>query len=251
VNIPITKRFRAVLAAAAAVAGLTGCASTANNPKDPFEGFNRAMFSVNEGLDAVAKPIAEGYDAALPQPVKTGIGNFFGNIADPWIAINNLLQGKFTDGVSDFARVFVNTTAGIVGLIDVASYLGLEKHAEDFGQTLGRWGLDTGPYLYWPIIGPRNVRDTFGFAADAWADPLMRAHDVRARNTLTAVRFIDVRASLLPADKVVEAAAFDKYSYIRNAYLQMRRNAVYDGHPPPLEEEDDEEDDEKGEEGGQ
>ncbi|MDR0378649.1 MAG: VacJ family lipoprotein [Candidatus Accumulibacter sp.] len=234
-----------VVIAALATLGAAGCATTANHPKDPFEGFNRVMFSVNEGLDVVAKPVAEGYDAIVPGPVRTGIGNFFGNIADLWIALNNLLQGKITDGTSDVARVLVNSTLGIAGLFDVASDLGLEKHAEDFGQTLGKWGVAEGPYLYWPIIGPRNVRDTFGFAVDTSVDPVTHLRPVDTRNTLIGVRFIDLRASLLPTDKVIEAAAFDKYSYIRNAYFQMRRNAVYDGNPPPLDDEDDGEDDEE------
>jgi phospholipid-binding lipoprotein MlaA len=217
-----------------------GCATAANNPRDPFEGFNRVMFSVNEGLDAVVKPVAEGYDTVVPGPVKTGIGNFFGNIADVWIALNNLLQGKIAEGASDVARVLVNSTVGLVGLIDVASELGLEKHDEDFGQTLGKWGVAEGPYLYWPILGPRNVRDTFGFAVDVSADPVDHLQHVRTRNTLTGVHFIDLRASLLPADKMVETAAFDKYSYIRDAYFQMRRSAVHDGSPPPLDEDDEE-----------
>ncbi|MDR3300059.1 MAG: VacJ family lipoprotein [Candidatus Accumulibacter sp.] len=224
-----------------AAAGMTGCASTANNPRDPFEGFNRAMFSVNEGFDVVVKPVAQGYDAVVPDPIQTGIGNFFGNIADVWIALNNFLQGKITEGASDIGRVLVNSSVGIVGLIDVASELGLEKHAEDFGQTLGVWGVGTGPYLYWPIIGPRNVRDSVGFAVDASVEPVAHINHVPTRNTLAGVRFIDVRANLLPADKLVEAAAFDKYSYIRNAYFQMRRSAIHDGNPPPLEEDDDDE----------
>lgn len=232
---PIAKRFTLAAAMVVAVVGLTGCATTANNPKDPFEGFNRVMFSVNEGIDVVVKPVAKGYDQVMPDPVKTGIGNFFGNIADLWIAVNNFLQGKPTDGFSDVGRVLVNSTIGIVGLIDVASEMGLEKHAEDFGQTLGKWGVDGGPYLFWPIIGPRNVRDTFGYAVDISADPVVRLEDVSVRNTLIGVRFIDLRASLLPADRVVEAAAFDKYNYIRDAYFQNRRSAIHDGNPPPLD----------------
>ena len=232
------KRCVVVLAALAATMNMVGCASTANNPRDPFEGFNRVMFSVNEGIDVVVKPVAKGYDKVMPSPVKTGIGNFFGNIADLWIAVNNFLQGKPAEGASDIGRVLVNSTVGIVGLIDVASDLGLEKHAEDFGQTLGKWGVGEGPYLFWPIIGPRNVRDTFGFAVDASADPVVHLHDVSARNTLIGIRFIDLRASLLPADKVIEEAAFDKYNYIRDAYFQNRRNAVHDGNPPRIKEED-------------
>ena len=196
------------------------------------------MFSVNEGIDTVVKPVAQGYDAVAPLPVKAGVGNFFGNIADVWISINNLLQGKGSDGLSDIGRFLINTTIGIGGVFDVASEMGLEKHAADFGQTLGKWGVGEGPYLFWPIIGPRNVRDTFGFAVDASADPVVHLHDVSARNTLIGIRFIDLRASLLPADKVIEEAAFDKYNYIRDAYFQNRRNAVHDGNPPRIKEED-------------
>ena len=224
-----------VFSVALAAAVLSGCATTANNPKDPFEGFNRAMFSVNEGIDVVVKPIAKGYDTVAPMPVKAGVGNFFGNLADIWIGCNNFLQGKPVEGFSDIGRVLINTTVGIIGLFDVASEMGLEKHAEDFGQTLGKWGVGDGPYLYWPVIGPRTLRDTFGFAVDASVDPVAHVDDVRARNTLTGVRIIDLRASLLPADKVVEEAAFDKYNYIRDAYLQNRRSAIHDGNPPPLE----------------
>ena len=235
VNSPIAKRFSLVAAICVAFAGLSGCATTANNPKDPFEGFNRAMFSVNEGIDVVVKPVAQGYEDVMPVPVKAGVGNFFGNIGDIWIAVNNFLQGKPADGASDLGRVFFNSTIGVLGLFDVASGIGLEKHAEDFGQTLGAWGMGDGPYLFWPVIGPRNVRDTFGFAVDAYADPVAHLDDVSARNTLMGVRFIDLRASLLPADKVVEEAAFDKYNYIRDAYFQNRRSAIHDGNPPPLD----------------
>ena len=229
-----TQKIRRVLGVAltaAFIGGLTGCASTANNPKDPYEGFNRAMFSVNEGIDVVAKPIAQGYDAAAPLPVKAGIGNFFGNIYDVWTAVNNLLQGKGGDAMSDLGRVLINTTVGIGGVFDVASEMGLEKHAEDFGQTLAVWGVPEGDYLYWPLIGPRTTRDTFGWLVDTAADPVWHVDDVALRNSLVGVRFIDLRASLLPTDKVVEQAAFDKYNYIRDAYLQNRRSAVRDGNP--------------------
>ena len=229
-----TQKIRRVLGVAltaAFIGGLTGCASTANNPKDPYEGFNRAMFSVNEGIDVVAKPLAQGYDAAAPLPVKAGIGNFFGNIYDVWTAVNNLLQGKGGDAMSDLGRVLINTTVGIGGVFDVASEMGLEKHAEDFGQTLAVWGVPEGDYLYWPLIGPRTTRDTFGWMVDAAADPVWRVDDVALRNSLVGVHFIDLRASLLPTDKVVEQAAFDKYNYIRDAYLQNRRSAVRDGNP--------------------
>ena len=231
-KIQMAKRFFSAVAVAVVLGGLGGCATTAYNPKDPFESFNRAMFSVNEGIDVVAKPIAEGYDTITPSPIKAGIGNFFGNLADVWTALNNFLQGKGGDGLSDVGRVLVNTTVGIVGLFDVASEIGLEKHAEDFGQTLGVWGVGDGPYMYWPIIGPRTLRDTFGFIVDVHADPVMYVEDVPVRNTLLGVRFVDIRASLLPTDKMVEEAAFDKYNYIRDAYLQYRRSEINDGNVP-------------------
>ena len=225
------KIAKRVVVAAIAILALGGCATTANNPKDPYEGFNRAMFAVNEGLDVVIKPVAKGYDTVAPAPVKTGIGNFFGNLADIWTAFNNFLQGKGGAGLSDVGRVLVNTTLGIGGVFDVASEMGLEKHSEDFGQTLGVWGVGDGSYWVLPGLGPRTTRDTFGVAVDMYADPIPRIDDVPVRNTLMGIRLIDTRASLLPADKVVEQAAFDKYSYIRDAYLQNRRSNVRDGHP--------------------
>jgi phospholipid-binding lipoprotein MlaA len=228
VNTQMIKRLFSV-ALVVTVGGLSGCATTANNPKDPYEGFNRAMFQVNEGIDVVAKPVAQGYDAVAPLPVKAGIGNFFGNIADVWISINNLLQGKGQDGLSDMGRFLINTTVGIGGVFDIASEMGLEKHAEDFGQTLGKWGVDDGPYFYWPIIGPRTTRDTFGWLVDTNVDPVWHVQNIPVRNSLVGVRFVDTRASLLPADKVVEQAAFDKYNYIRDAYLQKRRSDINDG----------------------
>jgi phospholipid-binding lipoprotein MlaA len=228
----IAKRLSPLVFAVAVVGGLSGCATTANNPKDPLEGFNRAMFAVNEGIDVVVKPVAEGYDAAAPLPVKAAIGNFFGNVSDVWTALNNLLQGKPGAALSDVGRVLVNTTVGIGGAFDIASEMGLEKHAEDFGQTMGSWGVPDGPYFYWPIIGPRTTRDTLGWGVDTYVDPVRRVDDVPLRNTLLGVRFIDTRASLLASDKVVEEAAFDKYNYIRDAYLQHRRSEIYDGNPP-------------------
>ena len=218
--------------AAVAVIGLSGCATTANNPQDPYEGFNRAMFKVNEGIDVVLKPVAEGYDAAAPLPVKTGVGNFFGNLADLWISFNGFLQGKGGQGASDFGRVLVNSTLGIAGLFDVASEMGMEKHAADFGQTLGKWGVDEGPFFYWPIIGPRTTRDTFGWVVDLAGDPVPYIDDVPVRNSLLGVRLIHTRASLLPADKIVEQAAFDKYTYIRDAYLQNRRSVIKEQGSP-------------------
>jgi len=227
VNNQLAKRIGVVVLT---VSVMSACATTANNPKDPYESFNRAMFAVNEGIDVVLKPVAQGYDAAAPLPVKAGVGNFFGNLYDVWTAVNNFLQGKGQQGASDVGRVLVNTTIGIGGIFDVASEMGLEKHAEDFGQTLGTWGVADGPYFYWPLIGPRTTRDTFGWVVDSFADPVMGLNDIGTRNSLAGVRLIDRRASLLPTDKIVEQAAFDKYNYIRDAYLQNRRSAISDGN---------------------
>lgn len=191
------------------------------------------MFSVNEVLDtAIAKPVAQGYDYVTPLPVKAVVGNFFSNIADLMIGANNLLQGKPSDAFNDWGRVLVNTTIGIGGAFDVASEMGLDKHYEDFGQTMAVWGAGEGAYLFWPVIGPRTVRDTAGFVVDSYTDPVWYIYPVDVRNTLVGVRYIDQRAALLPTDKIIEEGATDKYAYIRDAYLQHRRNAVYDGNPP-------------------
>jgi phospholipid-binding lipoprotein MlaA len=225
-------RFKATLLALTLSALLSGCA-TSGNPKDPIEGFNRAMFAFNEGLDTVLiKPVAQGYDAVLPTPVKTGVTNFFGNIADLFIGINNLLQGKPDQALSDLGRVAINSTIGILGLFDVASEAGLEKHEEDFGQTFGRWGVGDGAYVVIPLFGPRTVRDTVGLVLDVKADPVGGIDHVATRNSLAALRLIDTRADLLPADKVIEEAAIDKYAYVRDGYLQRRRNLIHDGNPP-------------------
>lgn len=226
------KRFL-VLAMAVSVSGLLGGCASSGNPKDPIEGFNRAMFAFNEGLDtAIIKPVAKGYDFVLPTPVKTGVTNFFANIADVFIALNGLLQGKPGEAASDVGRVLVNSTVGILGLFDVASEMGLEKHEEDFGQTFGRWGAGPGAYVVIPVFGPRTVRDTAGLVLDVAVDPVADVDHVATRNTLLAVRLVSDRANLLPADKVIEEAALDKYSYIRESYLQRRRSLIHDGNPP-------------------
>lgn len=206
------------------------------NPIDPYERFNRPMFAVNEVFDRyAAKPVAQVYDNVVPLPLKAGFGNFFGNAGDLWIGVNGALQGKFADAGIDLGRLLINSTVGIFGLFDVASELGLEKHDEDFGQTLAVWGVGGGGYLFWPVIGPRTVRDTFGWGVDYYTDPVIYVRPVAVSNSMAGLRFVDVRASLLPADKVVEEAALDKYSYIRDAYLQRRRNQIFDGRPPRLD----------------
>ena len=225
-------RIKSVTVAVAAASLLAGCA-TSGNPKDPIEGFNRAMFAFNEGLDAaIIKPVATGYDAVLPSPIRTGVTNFFGNIEDLFIGVNNLLQGKVPQAFSDLGRVLINTTVGLLGVIDFASDAGLEKHDEDFGQTFGRWGVGNGAYVVVPLFGPRTARDTVGLILDSAVDPVGDHKPRGTRNAALVLRLVNKRANLLPADKVVEEAALDKYSYVRDAYLQRRRNLIHDGNPP-------------------
>jgi phospholipid-binding lipoprotein MlaA len=229
----ISVRFKSGAMLLLMVLFTAGCATSGGSEKDPLEGYNRAMFAFNDGLDKVIlKPVATGYDAVLPTPVRTGVTNFFGNIADVFIGVNNLLQGKVSTGAGDLGRVAVNTTIGLLGVFDVASKMGLEKHDEDFGQTFGRWGVGSGAYFVVPLFGPRTVRDTAGLVLDVAADPVGYVDHVPTRNTMLAVRAVNDRANLLPADKVIEEAALDKYSYVRDAYLQHRRSLVYDGNPP-------------------
>lgn len=224
--------FRTTLLAVA-LAGLLGGCATSGNPKDPIEGFNRAMYGFNDAVDtALIKPVAQGYDYVMPSPVRTAVTNFFGNIADVFIGVNNLLQGKPDQAVTDIARVGFNSIFGIFGLIDVATPLGLEKHEEDFGQTFGRWGAGDGAYVVLPFYGPRTVRDTAGLILDVAVDPVAQIDHVPTRNSLIALRVVDTRADLLPADKVIEEAALDKYSYVRDGYLQRRRNLIHDGNAP-------------------
>lgn len=198
-------------------------ASSSRNPRDPFEGFNRAMFNFNDTLDRVAlKPAAQVYQSVLPSFVQTGIGNFFSNIGDVWNAVNNLLQGKGGDGISDVFRVAVNTTFGLGGLLDIATEAGMPKHKEDFGQTLGTWGVKSGPYVVLPIFGSSTLRDALATPVDIYGDPWGYVYPVSYRNTGTAVRLVDKRASVLDAGNLIEEASLDKYVFFRDAYLQRR-----------------------------
>lgn len=225
---------------------LTGCATTGANPADPLEPINRAIFSLNDGIDtAVLKPVAQGYRAATPAFVRTGVSNFFSNLDDVWISANNVLQGKFEQGLGDFLRFAFNSTLGLFGAIDFASDMGLEKHNEDFGQTLGKWGLGSGPYLVLPFLGPSTVRDGISLLLDAKGDPVWNLDHVPSRNTAYTARAVSNRERVLDATNAIDKAALDKYSYVRAAWLQRRRNLVYDGNPPPEPEEMDEQDEPK------
>jgi phospholipid-binding lipoprotein MlaA len=218
-----------------ALVGLSGCATTGGSSGDPLEGYNRFMFGINDGLDrAIIKPVASGYKAVMPEFARTGVTNFFANLGDIWIGINNILQGKVGAGVSDLGRFAINSTVGIVGLIDVASKAGLEKHNEDFGQTLGRWGMGSGAYVVLPLLGPSNVRDGFSRLVVDWhGDPLWYVNNIPTRNELIGARIVDDRANLLDVSRLAEEAALDHYAYVRDAYLQRRRSLIYDGDPPP------------------
>jgi phospholipid-binding lipoprotein MlaA len=213
---------------------LSGCASTgANqgaNENDPLEGFNRAMFSFNDTVDeAVLKPVATTYQDVTPSFVQTGIGNFFGNIGDVWTMVNNFLQGKVENGLNDFMRVAVNTTFGFGGVLDIASEAGIQKHKEDFGQTLGTWGVGSGPYVVLPLFGPSTVRDTAALPVDIYGDLWTYTTPVDVRNTGAVIRLVDQRAQALNATNLLEDVALDRYTFVRGAYLQRRESLIHDG----------------------
>jgi phospholipid-binding lipoprotein MlaA len=216
------------LAAGAAVL-LSGCASTATNPRDPFEKFNRAVFSFNDAVDRTAlKPAATVYKNYTPDFLQTGVNNFFGNLSDLWSSANNFAQLKGQDGLNDFTRFAVNSTLGLLGVLDIATPAGLKKHNEDLGQTLGYWGIPSGPYLMLPLLGPSTVRDTAVLPGDWWGDGWTHVNDIPWRNSGIVVRAVDQRASVLDASNLLEDAALDRYEFIRDGYLQRRASRVLD-----------------------
>lgn len=213
---------------------LAGCATTGEgDPRDPFEGWNRGVYKFNDKFDDVlARPVAQTYEDFMPREIRSRVRNFFANLADPFIGVNNMLQGKVSEGLDDWTRFILNTTVGLVGIHDVATDFGLEKHNEDFGQTFGRWGAGTGPYLVLPIFGSSNLRDGIGLAADIYTDPLGEVRPIDVRNSAIAARAVQVRADLLGASRILQEAALDRYVFQRDAHLQRRRSLVYDGRPP-------------------
>jgi phospholipid-binding lipoprotein MlaA len=222
-------KYAARISALVMVAALSVCA-TSSTPNDPYEGFNRAMFSFNDTVDTVAlTPAAKAYRFVLPQFVQTGIDNFFGNIGDLWSAVNQLLQGRVETGVTSIMRVAINTTFGLGGVLDVSSEARLPKQKSDFGQTLGKWGVASGPYVVLPLLGPSTLRDTVAYPADLYGDPWRYKDPVRWRNVGTGVRIVDRRAQLLDATNLLEDAALDKYDFVRDAYMQSRQ-AQIDGN---------------------
>ncbi len=220
---------------------LAGCATGPNaNPKDPLEPMNRSISRFNDVLDDnVIKPVATGYKDNVPDLVQTGVRNVFNNLSDIWSTVNNGLQLKGRDTAESLARVVVNTTVGIYGLFDVATHLNLERHPEDFGQTLGYWGMPSGPYVVLPLFGPSTVRDGVStVGVDMPNDVVKHIDHIPTRNATTGLRLVNKRASLLQASGMLEEASIDKYAFTRDAYLQYRRNQIYDGNPPDEDESD-------------
>jgi len=223
---------------------LTGCSSISGlskytEQKDPLESFNRGVFAFNYTLDrAVIKPVAQGYSEITPTPVKNMVNNFFSNLDDVVVTVNDLLQFKFRQAASDGSRVIFNSTFGVLGLFNVTTEL--EKHNEDFGQTLGYWGVSSGPYLVLPFFGPSSVRDGTGIYGDSFVSVIGRTKNMSARNRDWLAEGVNTRAGLLEGEKVLDEAIIDRYSFIRDAFLQRRQSLVYDGNPPKKKFEDDE-----------
>ncbi|MCM2295360.1 VacJ family lipoprotein [Rhodoferax sp.] len=213
---------------------LSGCATGPNaNPRDPLEPFNRGMYQFNDAVDrAVVKPVATVYRDVLPSPVRTGVNNFFANLQDAWSFVNNSLQLKGEAAGNSLVRFGVNTLLGFGGVLDIASEMQVERQTEDFGQTLGYWGVGAGPYLVLPLLGPSTVRDTVALPVDAQGNLVAGVSDVSTRNSLTSLNLLSRRARLLQASNILDQVALDPYTFTRDAFLQSRLNAVYDGDPP-------------------
>ena len=219
-----------------ALAGCTTIQAARGGPGqrlDPWENWNRKVFRFNEDVDqAILKPVATAYTDIVPQVVRRSVGNFYNNFSDAWSAINNLAQGKFQTGFEDITRVSTNTLFGLFGLLDVASELGLDHHYEDFGQTMGRYGIGAGAYMVLPILGPSTVRDAVAIPLDRLASPPAFFEGTGTQVGLTVLQIINTRSSLLGATRVIDDIALDKYTFVRDAYLQRRRSLVFDGDVP-------------------
>ena len=226
----------AVVAMAAALVGCTTIRESRGGPGqrlDPWENWNRKVFNFNESVDdAILKPVATVYADVVPQPVRRGVSNFFSNFADAWSAVNNMLQGKFALGLEDATRVGANTLFGLFGILDVASEMGLDHHYEDFGQTLGRYGVGAGAYVVLPILGPSTVRDTAALPLDRLATPPAFFDGTATQLGLGFLQILNTRSNLLGATRVIDDIALDKYTFVRDAYLQRRRSLVFDGEVP-------------------
>jgi phospholipid-binding lipoprotein MlaA len=229
-------RIGTALAVAVALAGCQTIRESRGGPGeklDPWENWNRKVFKFNDDVDrAVLIPVATAYTNVVPQPVRRSVGNFFNNFADAWSAINNMLQGKISLGFEDATRVGANTLFGLFGILDVASEMGLEHHYEDFGQTLGRWGVGAGAYVVLPILGPSSVRDAVALPVDWQATPTAFFDERSAKIGMTVLQILNTRSALLGATRVIDDIALDKYTFVRDAYLQRRRSLVFDGDVP-------------------
>lgn len=225
--------LRALCGALAALS-LHGCATSPDaHPRDPIESFNRGVFAFNDDVDRVVfKPAATAYRDLTPAFVRAGVGNFFNNLEDAWSFVNNLLQLKGVAAANSFMRVGVNTVMGIGGVLDIASEARIERHQEDFGQTLGWWGMAPGPYLVLPFFGPSTLRDAVAMPVDMKGSVISNVNDASTRNTLRVLDLLDIRTGLLSVSTALDEVALDKYSFARDAFLQRRRNAVFDGEPP-------------------
>ena len=240
----MTAPSRMALAASISVAALLGgCATTHNgpaNPADPLESMNRNIFSFNEGLDnAVLKPVATAYQTVTPRVARQGVTNFFDNLGDAWSFVNNALQGQGEGAYNSMVRFTVNSVLGIGGLFDIASEAGILRHKQDFGQTLGRWGVSTGPYLVLPFWGPSTLRDASGQIVDAYGYPANNIDNIRLRNSLYGLRVVNTRADLLKAGDMLDSVALDKYSLMRDVYLRSRIGGAASGGDGKLENYDD------------
>jgi phospholipid-binding lipoprotein MlaA len=217
----------------------SGCATSpdrARDPRDPLEPLNRAVYRFNTDFDkAFMQPAAKSYQAVTPDSVERSVTNFFYNIADVTSVVNNALQFKMSRAGSDVGRIFINSTVGVLGFFDVATNVGLPSYKEDFGQTLGYWGLEPGAYVVLPILGPSNMRDTMGWAGDILTDPMINIRADQIYWGLLSLEMVDRRAAYLNTSQIIEGAGVDSYSFLRDAYLQRRLNLVYDGNPPPVE----------------
>ena len=220
--------------AAGVLALAAGCATGPNaNPADPLEPLNRQVYRFNNALDdALLKPAATVYVKVLPSPVRSGVNNFFGNLSDVWSFANSVAQLKLQDSAQTFMRVNVNTVFGLGGILDVATEIGIDRRSEDFGQTLGRWGVPPGPYIVLPFLGPSTLRDTAALPVDVMGDPVDSVADIAVRNSMYALRLVDIRANLLRVGQLLEDAALDRYTFTRDAFLQRRRSEVHDGNLP-------------------
>jgi phospholipid-binding lipoprotein MlaA len=216
---------------------LTGCATVSvRNPVDPWESWNRSVFSFNDSLDTtIVKPIATAYTKVVPFLVRTGVNNFFSNLTGVWTIINSTLQLKPKTAVDTLFRVSINTVFGLGGVLDIASEMNIERHTADFGQTLGHYGVPPGPYLVIPFLGSSTLRDTLASSLISRGDLLLQLKSAPVRNSLYALRLLDLRANLLRSSSVLEGVALDKYTFTRDVYLQVRRNDILDGKEPPEE----------------